>query len=265
MRTCVAQRIDPSLLRSPPPPLVDRERRVIVVWSPKSACTTTYVWFANLCGFLDEVRRHHESPHRHRVEVFRLSRRYLDSVAEAASDFHVVRIIRDPHARAVSIFREALTSPISFADRDARLAGLDFARGVSFQRFLQMVDRFDMENVDTHYRPQLHPLERARKPDTVINISKSDLFAALNALEERQGWPKTDFAAMTWLHALENARRPPPFPQAVAGDMFRTPIPRAQPKEQTPFPDYRSLLTPAAKTLIESIYRDDFDAYRDFL
>src|SRR5205085_4802857 len=139
-----------ALLRAPPPPLVDRERKLIVLWSPKSACTTTYVWFSALCGFLDEVLRH-PSPHDHRMDVFRSSRRYLDSIASDTSDFRVVRIIRDPYARAVSIFREALVG--WFADRDAPLAGLNFDAGVSFQRFLLMMYRFDMENIDTHSRP----------------------------------------------------------------------------------------------------------------
>ena len=66
----MAQRIDPSLLRSPPPPLVDRQRRVIVLCRPNLPAP-----------------------------------------------------------------------PRTSGLRDARFAGLDFARGVSFQRFLQMIDR----------------------------------------------------------------------------------------------------------------------------
>ena len=174
----------------------------------------------------------------------------------------MIRIIRDPYARAASIFHEELVG--WFADRDAALAGLNFDAGVSFQRFLLMIDRFDMETVDTHYRPQRHPFESERKPDTVINISKSDLFAKLNAVEKSARWPLTDFASMQCLHELEKSRRGPPYPEAAA-DLFRTPIRRGNPKEQTAFPEYGSLLTPEAKTLIESIYRDDFTAYRDFL
>ena len=128
----------------------------------------------------------------------------------------------------------------------------------------ELLADIDMETVDTHYRPQRHPLESERKPDRVINISKSDLFAELNEVEKSAGWAQTDFASMQWLHALEKSRRAPPYPE-VAADMFRTPIRRGNPKEQTAFPEYGSLLTPEAKTLIESVYRDDFTAYRDFL
>jgi hypothetical protein len=250
-----------SALRASPPPLVDRERRLVVLWSPKSACTAAYVWFASVCGFLDQVRQY-ESPHHHRMQVFRTSRRYLDSIVADTSDFHVVRIIRDPYARAVSIFREAFVG--NYADRDAALVNLNFDAGVSFHMFLLMLERLDMENVDTHYRPQLHPFERARKPDTIINISKADLFSELNAFEERSDWPVTDFAAMEWFHAYERARRAPP-PAIYGRDMFKTPIARGNPPAQTPFPDFACLLAPEAKARIKSIYRDDFDAYRGFL
>jgi hypothetical protein len=250
-----------SVLGTPPPPLVDQERQLIVLWSPKSACTAAYVWFASVCGFLDEVRQF-ESPHHHRMQVFRISRRYRDSLAGDTSSFHVVKIIRDPCARAVSIFREALAG--NYADRDAALAGLNFDAGVSFHMFLLMVERLDMQNVDTHYRPQFHPFERERRPDTIINISKSDLFAELNVLERRLDWPVTDLASMQWFHDLEHARRAPPNPLSGPG-LYKAPIRRGDPPVQTPFPDYAALLPPEAKRRIQSIYRIDFEAYRDFL
>lgn len=250
-----------SALRATPPPLVDSERRLVVLWSPRSACTAAYVWFATACGFVDELRQY-DSPHDHRMQVFRTSPRYLDSIAGDTSRFHVVRIIRDPYDRAAAIFRKALVD--NFADRDAGLVGLNFDMGVSFHMFLLMLERLDMQNVDTHYRPQFHPFERERKPDTVINVSRSDLFAELNALERRMDWPPTDFAAMEWFHAYERARRASPHPLSGT-DMFRTPIARGNPPAHTPFPEFVSLLTPPARALIESIYHDDFTAYRDFL
>src|SRR5439155_20288125 len=93
------------LLRYTPRPLVDAEKRVIVLWSPKSACTTTYVWFSHLCGFVDEVEKHDAFPHRHRIDVYMGSERYWSAIENDTRDFHVVRVIRDPYARAVSIFR----------------------------------------------------------------------------------------------------------------------------------------------------------------
>ncbi|HEX3431082.1 MAG TPA: sulfotransferase family 2 domain-containing protein [Rhizomicrobium sp.] len=250
-----------ELLLAKPLPLVDKERRIIVLWSPKSACTTVYSWFSNICGFLDDVRNHDQFPHAHRTEVFRYSRRYLDSLACDTSDFSVIRIIRDPYARAVSIFRHALMW--KFADKEAASMGLNFKTGISFRQFLLMLDRLDMENVNVHYRPQWHPFESTHVPDTIINISKTDLFAELNAVERERGWPLTDFAAMKWLHELESSRRQPTLPSTAP--MFDVPIVRKRPTRTSPFPLYADLLTPEAKTLIQAVFEVDFAAYRDHL
>src|SRR5437763_9167730 len=91
-----------ELLRLTPRPLIDAGKKVIVLWSPKSACTTTYVWFSHLAGFLDDVAKHPAGfPHRHRIEVYMKSDRYRQAIESDIRDFHVVRILRDPYSRAV--------------------------------------------------------------------------------------------------------------------------------------------------------------------
>lgn len=251
-----------TALREAPPPLVDKQERLIVLWSPKSACTATYVWFANVCGFLNDVRRF-PNPHHHRMDVYRRSERYRDSLDADTSGFHVVRILRDPYERAASIFREAFTSPIGYADKDASAFGLDFSVGVSFRQFLEMVARLDMRNADTHYRPQVHPFENVRKVDTVINISRADLFLELNTLASRLGMPQTDFASLDWFQAIESSRRR--VPREADAEMFDVPIVRDASPTQTPFPEYGQLLTPKARHEIETIYRRDFETYRGYL
>jgi hypothetical protein len=253
------------LLRFNPQPLLDPEKRFIVMWSPKSACTTAYVWFSNLCGFLDEVAEVVESggfPHRHRIKVYMHSHRYRDTIKTDTRDFHVVRIIRDPYSRAVSIFRHALAT--GFADAAAGRAGLDFEQGVSFRQFLEFAASQNMRNSNPHLRPHVHRYERHHKPDTVINISKMNMFQQLNALEQRMGWPMTDFESLEWLHRLESSRRPDcePFEGEHVDEV---PIVRGRPPRNTRIPSYAQLLTPAAKSLIKRIYRVDFETYRDFL
>src|SRR5579871_1911293 len=248
------------LLAWPPPPLVDQERRLIVVWSPKSACTAVYVWFASVCDFLDEVEEY-GSPHRHRMEVFRRSQRYFDSRDCYSSGFIVIRIIRDPYIRTASIFREAFAG--DYADRDAARFGLDFGRGISFEQFLSLVESLDMTVADTHFRPQFHPFEHEREPDVTINVSRQELFSELNHLEQRMRWPRTNFASLGWFHAFEKSRHPVPD-QAVA-DAYNAVIARGSPPENTPFPKYESLLVPEARKRIETIYRADFEAYGEYL
>jgi hypothetical protein len=251
-----------ELLRLRPPPLLDSGKKVIVLWSPKSACTASYVWFSHLAGFSDELAKHHAIPHRHRLEVYMKSDRYREAIECDTRAFHVVRILRDPYSRAASIFRHALVT--RFADRAAARAGLDFAKGVSFREFLDFLAAQRMHKADVHMRPQVHRFERHRKPDTVINISKDDMFQALNALERHMGWPVTDFQAIDWLHKLESSRRANCKPFAGEnGDEI--PIVRGQRARTTRFPPYGQLLTPRTRRQIETIYHDDFEAYRDYL
>jgi len=235
-----------------PLPLVDADRKIVVLWSPKSACTTAYVWFSALCGFLPEVRAFGDWPHAHREQVFRKLERYRAARTGDISDYHVVKIIRDPYARAASCFRHAVRN---------RLVE---QRSISFRDFLLILARNDMEAVNIHFWPQFHLLERVRRPDTIINVSKGALFAELNALEARMGWPVTDFASMAWLRELENARRPIRL-ATDKSDWFAEPILRSRPPKSTPFPQDSAFLTPEAKLLIARIYRADFEAYSDWL
>jgi hypothetical protein len=248
-----------------PVPMLNKDKKLVVLWSPKSACTTAYVWFAHVSGFSDEVRDYAALPHRHRQEQYLRSALYRDSVESGMTDAHVMRIIRDPYSRAVSIFRHALRTHFADAEIEAHSGGkISTETGYSFQYFLDVVAGLDMRRVDPHFRPQFHPYERERTPDRIINISKTDLFAALNAFEAESGLPLTDFGELDWLHNLETKRKAKQEP--MQGDALDTaPFTRYQVTKLNEFPSYSQLLTPEAKAKIEQIYKVDFDAYRDWL
>lgn len=220
----------PALLR-PPRPLVSVEKRLVVLWSPKSACTAAYVWFSSVCGFVEEVRRYHKFPHRHRQDIFQPQQK---NYTGDLSDFLIVRVVRDPYSRAASIYRHALL--VGF-----RRPGVTVREDMAFAVFLNQLLGKDLYTLDPHVWPQRHPLEAERDPDVVINVTRQDLFSELNAVEKKQGWPLTDFAAMDWLHGFEKTR-----------------------SGQTRV-SYDAILTPAARRKIEAIYDVDFEQYRDYL
>lgn len=248
-----------------PRPMVNARKNLMVLWSPKSACTTAYVWFSHVSGFLPQVRKHAAWPHKHRQERYERSRLYFESVKSDLTQCRTVRIIRDPYGRAVSIYRHALQT--RFADKalqDYSKGRQTFDEGMSFLDFLDFTATLDMKVVDIHFRPQFHPYEGVRKPDRVINISKEDLFAGLNAFERDGGLPETDFEQFNWLHDMEGKRKAKPA--AMEGEAFdRKVFNRHQVVKLGEFPSYEQLLTPEAKRRIEEIYKADFDAYRDFL
>ena len=247
-----------------PRPLVNTDAGLTVLWSPKSACTTTYVWFAHVSGFSNEVREYAAWPHKHRQEVFNLSALYERSILGDHMSNKVLRVIRDPYSRAVSIYRHALQT--HFADSEvAKFQGgahsLD--RGMSFQDFLDMLATLNMQAVDIHFRPQYHPYEEVRKADVVINISKQDLFTELNRFEEQNGYPRTNFSDLDWLKKLEHKRKA--GQDEMQGDALDTvAFNKNQVSKLHQFPRYDQLLTPEARQKIESIYKIDFDAYSDF-
>jgi hypothetical protein len=247
-----------------PRPMINPGKNLIVLWSPKSACTTAYVWFSHVSGFLPQVRKYANWPHKHRQEVYDRSEFYRSAVDGDLSASRIVRIIRDPYSRAASIYRHALQT--RFADKALafyRDADLSFDTGVSFQQFLDFVATLDMSEVDIHFRPQFHPFENTRKPDDIINISRQDLFEALNGFERSAGWTETDFAQFDWLHGLEGKRKAKQTP--LDGDALDRVAYTRQDAKSGAFPSYAQLLTPEARAKIEAIYKVDFDAYRDYL
>src|SRR5262245_41835151 len=53
-----------------PRPLILPQRRMIVVFSPKSACTTVVIWFLHQIGHSKAARDYASWPHRYRTEVY---------------------------------------------------------------------------------------------------------------------------------------------------------------------------------------------------
>ena len=248
-----------------PQPLLNKDKKLIVLWSPKSACTTMYVWFSHVSGFAEDVKNYAAWPHRHRREQYMKSELYAESAASGMNDAKALRIIRDPYSRAVSIYRHALQTRFADQDMDAFSSGRFSAdKGFSFQTFLDLLEQLDMRRVDIHIRPQFHPYEKSRKADRVINISKSDLFTEVNAFEAETGMPKTNFEDFNWLHMLESKRKAKQEP--MEGDALdQIAFSLHQVTKLGQFPSYNQLLTPAARERIERIYKVDFDAYRDYL
>ncbi|WP_373506290.1 sulfotransferase family 2 domain-containing protein [Aestuariivirga sp.] len=251
-------------LTDSPRPMINVRKQLMVLWSPKSACTTCYVWFSHVSGFLPQVRKYATWPHKHRMDIFEKSKLYNESVDSDLSGIRSVRIIRDPYSRAVSIYRHALQTRFA----DTALAKYQSGKwsideGMSFQQFLDFVATLDMSAVDIHFRPQYHPYEAQHQPSHIVNISKQDLFEGLNTFERDAGMPLTDFKAFSWLHDLEGKRKAQHVP--LVGDNLDKMNFNRKIVADGQFPSYNQLLTPEAKQKIEAIYNKDFSAYRDYL
>jgi hypothetical protein len=245
--------------------LINCDRRLMVVWSPKSACTSTYVWFAAQSGLIEEMRATHHWPHRHRRTVYLHSDLYRRSLRLPLSAYRIVRVIRDPYTRAASIYRHSLVN--DYLDEyleDFQGSRLNRKQGLSFQQFLDLLESLDLRKANPHLRPQYRRIELLRSPDITINISKADLFAELNKTERSFGLPVTDFGGLEWLMGMEQKRKAKDMP--IDGERLdERPFSRRAALGSAPFPAYEQLLTRAAKERIRRLYEIDFEAYEAHL
>ena len=247
-----------------PKPLIDPKGRFVVYWSPKSACTTTLIWFLHVSGFGEEARAHSSWPHRYRLEVYNRSEAFHRALAAGFKGMRRIRVIRDPFDRAVSSFRHAIGTGYAdpkisaFLGRRLRKDGK-----FSFREFLDFLESEKIDKANTHHRQQLQPIERDFPPTDVINITRQDLFTELNRIEREMGLPATDFPALAWLHATESPRRP--FVASPGQEPYEMAMSRRSGLGEEPWPPTAELLTDEARRRLAVIYRADLEAYSAYL
>jgi hypothetical protein len=236
---------------------------MIVVFSPKSACTSVVIWFFHQLGLAQEAREHSSWPHDYRVQKHLKSKLHRDACTLDLRDFKIVRVVRDPFERAASSFRHAQTLGIADADF-GRLLGLSGVaeRGVSFCHFLDLLERMDLATCNPHFGYQRHPLEDHLPVSHLINVSTEDLFSRLNQVEVDFGLPTTDFDRLEWLVELDRRRGASKPRRIDTADAYALPLTRQQARKG-PWPRYSALLTPLAQERISRLFAVDFAAYGD--
>jgi hypothetical protein len=248
------------LLQQSPQPLIVPDARLIVVFSPKSACTSVVIWTLHHLGKMQEARAYNDWPHRYRTDVYYHSPQYREAVRRDLTGFRVLRVVRDPFDRAVSSFRHA--QRFGLADNEfAELLGRKNVAeaGVSFRDFLDLLERLDLRTCNEHFRLQRHPVEAVLPVTHLINISTDDLFTRLNQVESDLGLRVTDFAQLDWIHALDTRRNR--FGAVLdAADAYAQPFTQWQAR-RGPWPRYEALLTPAACERVARLYAVDIAAY----
>jgi hypothetical protein len=261
----IAENVGPTselgrLLTLAPRPLIHPTAKMIVVFSPKSACTTVVSWFFDQLGHGRAARDFHSWPHRYRSQVYYHSRLYERALEKNLANFALVRVVRDPFDRAASSYRHALKHGNANADFAKVMGRPDAAsEGFSFAEFLDLLERIDLTTCDRHYAQQKHPVEDAKTVDHLINISTQDLHAGLNAVDRAVGLPTFDFNATAKFEKIRR-KRFQVHGQAEATDVYATRFNQKQAKEG-PWPPYEALLTPLACERLARIYAVDIAAY----
>jgi hypothetical protein len=240
-----------------PPILVHPQYRFVLIFSPKSACTSVVIWFYKTMGLLDEARAFSKWPHDFRLIKLQHENNQRKAQQLPLRDVKILRVVRDPIDRAASSFRHAVkTGYVNNRIRDT--IGVDVASdGLSFQQFIDFLELEDLYRCDPHHRHQKNPIENLRDPDCLINISKQNLFEGLNAFENKMGMPITNFSTIDWIHELQANRVPEYSNMGPNPDELILTTSQAQ---RGPWPT--GLVTPRAQKRLELIYSDDIKSYR---
>lgn len=184
-----------------PRPLIFSRRKLVVAWSPKSACSHVALWFFHKEGLFQALVYYHEWPHNFRAQVYYHAQTYLKQ-AQALRDsggtgYTLLRITRDPTRRMVSIFRHVCRHSFLREALDAHFRRPTAATGVSMVElhdYLRGRPLMVPSEVNFHLCAQYHPVWEMEFDRVItLNIDSHALNEGLNAVEEEFDLPVTRF------------------------------------------------------------------------
>lgn len=246
-------------------PLILPRARLVVSWSPKSACTHVVAWFFRHQGLLDAANAHSHWPHAYRIAVYNPSearREAARAVWRARGEgYTLLRVTRDPTPRLVSIFRHALRHPM-LREPVLRAVGRDLASGGfslrDLDRYLGTQDLGARGVADPHFRVQSHPCWTMRWDRVItLNIDTHPLDSGLAAVEAELGLDrpaagrskKLDRLARPWRYASDS-------PYEGTGPIEAH---RFDPDRLQPFPKAALLASPLLEGMARRHYAADWD------
>lgn len=257
------RRLAQALLRRPHP-LVFPGPRLIVAWSPKSACTHVVVWYLHQIGRLEAALAHHRWPHVYRNDVLRLDPMIVATSEarsrEGAPAAALLKVMREPFARAVSSYRHAVRS--GYADEEmSRVLGRPLAgrEGLSFRVFLDFLDRIDFDAANPHHGFQSHPIDALPFGRRFLIVADgANLYEGLNRIETFFDLPKTDFDAVPAFSMIEKRHFAQPRPPADAtGDILDRPLRRRDALEGWPKIELEA--SEEARLAVRRLYARDYE------
>ena len=246
-------------LNQSPVALMFPPRGVGLIWSAKSACTTSILWYFAIAGLLKEALAYDPWPHNYRQKVLPDSAHYRAWLMNAdPRKLAWVRVIRNPYKRAVSSFRHVLR--YSHNNNSFQDLGLDLSQdSLSFDSFLSRIESVDITNCNNHYRQQFHPLEQSIRPARVINADREPLLDALLDFATPTQDVRLDLdAEISRISSFHHAHR------SLNHEDFSA-YPFSISNVSQDWPEYESFLNDSTRRKIERIYAADFSAYSEFL
>jgi hypothetical protein len=254
---------DNSLLRIEPRPLFFASRKLVLAWSPKSACSHVVVWFFLRQRLLSAANFYHGWPHKFRAEVYYRSEAYTKAaetfLADEARGHTLLRVTRDPAKRLVSIFRHLCRHAFQRNELSAVL-GFDVARDglslVDLERFLEGRSLTVPSETNFHVCAQYHPIwDMPFDRVLTIDMDATDLNAGLNRVAAEFRLSHTDFAAVPKFDALRRTHYATDGPYEGPGPIEEH---RFLPADTECFPKKTLEASPFVRDMAQRLYSVDY-------
>lgn len=194
-----------------PLPFILHDKKIVLSWSAKSASVQILLWYLIQIQLLEKAKIHHFFLHKYRTGILNRSDAYRawaqEFIAEGASNYTLVKFVRDPMQRCVSSFRYALKIGHADAHMERILNGpINHHLGFSFDQFLEYLAYIDLRVANIHWKLQHNRIDAEKFAEKFyINIDEDDLFLSLNLLEKKCHLKQTDFSK--YKEFKESARR----------------------------------------------------------
>jgi hypothetical protein len=237
---------------------------LILLYSPKSGCTSAVKWFFWQTGLLEEAQAYGKWVHRFENQVFKRTSGYrMDLIAELClGQKRLIKFTRNPFQRAVSSFL-MLSGPqlgkLTFFGhaewkkiRTYKYGAAEDKRGASFVDFLCYLRDADSakRKINGHFAQQYRPDESAFN---VEYYRLENMSATFRELEAQLGLA----AAPDDLLSSHHHRR---YMNEVQEDVSTLDIDEDTFVE-TPPPNYRAFYTAHTIDLVRQVFKDDFEHY----
>ena len=143
--------------------MINQQKKFIVLFSPKCACTTLKRWFAESLENKEIVNQ--QALNKYQISVKRIAQ---------YTGYRKILFVRDPHDRLVSFYCKFIvyyTELWGFADGNKRVN----LKGKTFSEFVHILDELWKDGVhfQHHLEPQLAGLESI-VPDKIVRIDDLD-------------------------------------------------------------------------------------------
>jgi hypothetical protein len=242
--------------------LVNKEKNIMMGWTPKCACTTACKMFFNYLDVLEEALEFHPFIHQYRQRVYEPKNPLLTNYMHD-KDIFKFKVVRNPYKRAVSSYvhymRDAYTEENHPIIRQIKqMTGDKEPNNISFIDYLNYVSRIDIGKGKTEFHQEIQhdPFELdGFKWDYIIKIENinKDLINIANEFGVKltvEGDISKSFHYTKKRKDFEGIA----FDKKAKDIIVRS-------GDDTIIPDYKFFYNPSIRKRVEQIWGKDIELY----